>query len=108
MKPMKTVTFRNSPVRRDNLKHNVANNHLNPDHPDFDPNLSPGWSSGQANRTPPLFSTAWFEQWVTRLQREFSKRSTFQIVVIAILFHSALSIFLIYAHLVYYSETYLR
>ena len=45
---------------------------------------------------------------MSRLHREFGKRSTFQIVIIAILFHSALSIFLIYAHLVYYSETYLR
>lgn len=103
---MKTVTFRNSPVRRDQVN-NHGNNHLNPN---FNPNVSPGWgkSSGQRQKAPPLFSTAWFELWVARCQRELGKRSTFQIVVVAILFHSALSIFLIYAHLVYYSETYLR
>ena len=55
-----------------------------------------------------VFSTQWFEQLWSRLKLEFTKRSTFQIIVIAILLHSAASIALIYAHLNYYSETYLR
>ena len=48
----------------------------------------------------------WFKNFMSHIHREFGKTSTFQILIIAILLHSILSIIMIYFHLVYYSDTY--
>lgn len=65
--------------------------------------------SSASEDTESFFCTyAWYESWLNRLAREFIKTSTFKIIVAAIFLHSAISIVLIYAHLLYYSDTYLR
>lgn len=51
----------------------------------------------------------WCEYLIYRLQKEFGKTTSIQVIVVSILLYSVLSIVLIYTHLVYYQEsTHLR
>lgn len=47
----------------------------------------------------------WCEYLIYRLQREFGKTTSIQVIVVSILLYSILSILLIYTHLVYYQDS---
>lgn len=45
------------------------------------------------------------EYFMYRIRKEFGKSSSFQIIMVAILLHSLVSVLLIYVHLVYYNDS---
>lgn len=58
-----------------------------------------------SNRGRGSSGSKWCEYILYRLQREFGKTTSIQVIVISILLYSILSIILIYTHLVYFQET---